>query len=233
MTKARVNADNASADIQGVTAGTGLSGGGTSGTVTLTNGMATIIDAKGDLVGGTGADAFARLAVGANGTVLTADSVETTGLKWATPSAGGSTFKGASVYNSVNQSTSNGTLTIATFDTENFDTDGFHSTSTNTGRMTIPVGLGGKYLVTFNMKWTGAASATARVAYLRKNAGSLGDFIFQNSVNAPAIWSRSAIVNLAEGDYIYLEIYQESGGSLDFQGTSFMYDAFSIQYLGA
>ena len=35
MTKARVNADNASADIQGVTAGTGLNGGGTSGTVTL------------------------------------------------------------------------------------------------------------------------------------------------------------------------------------------------------
>ena len=35
MTKARVNADNASADIQGVTAGTGLTGGGTSGTVSL------------------------------------------------------------------------------------------------------------------------------------------------------------------------------------------------------
>lgn len=35
MSKARVNADNASADIQGVTAGTGLSGGGTSGTVTV------------------------------------------------------------------------------------------------------------------------------------------------------------------------------------------------------
>ncbi len=33
MTKARTNADNASADIQGVTAGTGLSGGGTSGIV--------------------------------------------------------------------------------------------------------------------------------------------------------------------------------------------------------
>jgi hypothetical protein len=35
MTKARVNADNASADIQGVTASTGLTGGGTSGTVSL------------------------------------------------------------------------------------------------------------------------------------------------------------------------------------------------------
>jgi hypothetical protein len=89
MTKARTLADNFAADINGITAGTGISGGGTSGTVTVTNSMATAIDAKGDLVGGTGADAFARLAVGANGTVLTADSVETTGLKWATPAAGG------------------------------------------------------------------------------------------------------------------------------------------------
>jgi hypothetical protein len=80
---------DAAGDISGVTAGTGISGGGTSGTVTITNSMATAIDAKGDLIGGTGADTFARLAVGANGTVLTADSAETTGLKWATPASGG------------------------------------------------------------------------------------------------------------------------------------------------
>ena len=80
---------DAAGDITGVTAGTGISGGGTSGTVTVTNSMATAIDAKGDLIGGTGADTFARLAVGANGTVLTADSAETTGLKWATASGGG------------------------------------------------------------------------------------------------------------------------------------------------
>ena len=80
-------------DITGVTAGTGISGGGTSGTVTVTNSMATAIDAKGDLIGGTGADTFSRLAVGANGTVLTADSAEATGLKWATAGgSGGSTL---------------------------------------------------------------------------------------------------------------------------------------------
>jgi len=75
-------------DIEGVTAGTGISGGGTSGTVTITNSMATAIDAKGDLVVGTGADTFARLAVGTNGHTLVADSAETTGLKWAASSSG-------------------------------------------------------------------------------------------------------------------------------------------------
>lgn len=45
----------------------------------------TILDAKGDLISATAADTPARLAVGANGTVLTADSTTATGLRWATP----------------------------------------------------------------------------------------------------------------------------------------------------
>lgn len=47
----------------------------------------SLVDAKGDLVAATAADTVARLAVGANDTVLTADSAESTGLKWATPSS--------------------------------------------------------------------------------------------------------------------------------------------------
>lgn len=52
----------------------------------------TIVDAKGDIVAATAADTVARLAVGANDTVLTADSAEATGLKWAAPSSGGMTL---------------------------------------------------------------------------------------------------------------------------------------------
>jgi hypothetical protein len=48
----------------------------------------TIVDAKGDLIGATAADTPARLAVGTNGQVLTADSTASTGLAWATPSVG-------------------------------------------------------------------------------------------------------------------------------------------------
>ncbi len=52
----------------------------------------SIVDAKGDIIAATAADSVSRLAVGANDTVLTADSSTATGLKWATPSVGGMTL---------------------------------------------------------------------------------------------------------------------------------------------
>jgi hypothetical protein len=69
-------------DITAVTAGTGISGGGTSGAVTITNSMATEITAKGDLIVGTGSATFDNLAAGANGSTIVANSATSTGLAY-------------------------------------------------------------------------------------------------------------------------------------------------------
>jgi len=54
----------------------------------------SIVDAKGDLIAASANDTPARLAVGADGTTLVADSSTSTGLKWAAPSAGSSNTAG-------------------------------------------------------------------------------------------------------------------------------------------
>jgi len=71
-------------DITAVTAGTGISGGGTTGAVTITNSMATAITTAGDLIKGTGSGTFDRLGIGTTGQVLT---VAAGAPSWATPSS--------------------------------------------------------------------------------------------------------------------------------------------------
>lgn len=92
--------NNDQGDITAVTAGTGITGGGTSGAVTITNDMATTITTAGDLIKGTGSGTYNRLGIGSTSQVLT---VVAGAPAWATPSSGGmtlistTTLSGASV----------------------------------------------------------------------------------------------------------------------------------------
>jgi hypothetical protein len=221
-------------DITEVAAGTGISGGGTSGSVTITNSMATAIDAKGDLVAGTGADAFARLAVGTNDQVLTADSTAATGLKWSTPSAGGSSFVGCRLYKTTNQTMATGTWVTITYDSESFDTNSFHDNSTNTSRITIPSGKAGYYLI--NARVNIEANATgARLARFTVNGNELFAGIeVAGSSAAGCKYTMSTIQNLSVGDYVELLCLHNVGSNLDFVGNSGVaHNEFSVEYLGA
>jgi len=80
-----------------------------SGTVNLIN-----PSAKGDLYAGSAANTYTKLAVGANNTVLTADSTAATGMKWATPAGGGgmtllstTTLSGTTNITSIDQTYTN------------------------------------------------------------------------------------------------------------------------------
>jgi hypothetical protein len=83
--------------IEEIQIGSGLSLSAGELSSTVSAGIpATLLDAKGDLIVASAADTAARLAVGGtNGHVLTVDSTETLGVKWAA-AAGGVTAVGAS-----------------------------------------------------------------------------------------------------------------------------------------
>ena len=186
----------------------------------------TPLTTKGDVF--TFSTVDARLGVGANGTVLTADSAETTGLKWAAP-AGGSTFAGASAYNTANISLTNGTTTAITWAAENFDTDAIHSTSTNTSRFTIPSGKGGYWAFMCQVRFANNSTG-GRYIFVRKNGT---DFLTlevaaQNRAFSQAI---SGVIDAVATDYIEFFALQTSGGALNLETGD--YQKGQLYFLGA
>jgi hypothetical protein len=197
--------------------------------------MATTITASGDIVVGTGSGTYDNLPIGTTGQILTADTtVSPYKVKWAAP-AGGASFVGCAVYkgSGTAQTINNTTTTIIEFNTELLDTDGFHSTTTNTGRITIPAGKAGKYLVYGRVSYLDNATGV-RAARLFKNEDNLAD-LFSANAGTPygGTVEATAIASLAEGDYVSVRGFQSSGGSLNTQNGGVLYDFLFAIYLGA
>ncbi len=151
-------------------------------------------------------------------------------MEWQAP-AGGLTFVGASVYNVAVQSIANGTFTALNFDSENYDTDGFHSTSSNTSRFTIPTGKGGKYLINATFEVDDNATGQRTLAFYKN--GSVE--IYCGNVAANTRQPKSignVVLDLAANDYVEAFYYQDSGTSRNIT-LGQLYARFTINYLGA
>ena len=153
-------------------------------------------------------------------------------MKWQAP-AGGSTFVGAQAWQSVSVSLSNNVWTAMTFTNEDYDSDGFHSNSTNTSRMTIPSGKGGKYLVQTSMALNSVSLAGYRGLSIYKNGTAVKGFGNEPYGTYPVIFM-TGVIEVAAGDYVEIYIKQDSGGTFStdtFTGQQSCW--FAISYLGA
>jgi hypothetical protein len=169
-----------------------------------------------------------RLGIGSTGQILTvAGGVPS----WATP-AGGS-FSGVSLKNSASQTISTATNTFITYDTEDYDTNGFHDNVTNNDRITIPVGKAGKYLVTFTMNFQFTSTTTALTGAIIKNASTIAaSATIATPSSSGGVASVVTVLNLAEADYVRGRCRQDTGGDLSFI-SNVASGSLTATYLGA
>ena len=152
---------------------------------------------------------------------LVADSSTATGLAYAAPAASG--FVGCQLTNAANISASNNTATALTFDTEIFDTDAFHSTASNTSRITIPAGKGGKYLFNLKVTWQGNATGIRFSEFFVNGTDRYRVMTIQATTSGnPDVtaYNCSFILNLVATDYVEARCQQSSGGSLNLVGNT-------------
>lgn len=123
---------------------------------------------------------------------------------------------GVQAYNSGTQShSSSGSWLTLTLDSERWDTDGYHSSTVNPSRLTIPAGRSGYYRITGSTLFQNSSTG-GRFLKLMKN-GTTGLRESGESAVSSAHGARfdiSTEAYLSAGDYIEMQGYQDSGGTL-------------------
>ncbi len=118
------------------------------------------------------------------------------------------------VYNSTTQALSSSTQTALNANSETFDNDSMHSTSTNTSRITIQTA--GRYLLSGTILFQAHASGARSVGFYVNGATSLiatSSLSIGGSLDFGLSGVRVAVLDV--GDYVQCRGWQNSGGNLN------------------
>ncbi len=188
------------------------------------------VTTAGDLVYATGANALARLALGPQGRILTAGA---SAPAWGRLEAAGvGVLPSCRLRRNSDQTILTASWTTVTFDTELWDPLNMHDPA-NPERIGIPVS--GRYLIDFRVAFANNANGIRQARVLDDSAALLlfreetlfnaGYYTFLGDV---------AVGTLYAGSYLYLQVYQTSGGDLASKAdASLLTPRLGVVFLGA
>lgn len=136
---------------------------------------------------------------------------------------------GAGVFNSAAQSIGNNSFTDLTFDSETFDDSNFHSTSSNTNRLTVPIA--GTYLISGGVRFASNTTGNRQVRILLNGTTMIARD--QRSASTGVVYSNvTTTYRLNASDYVTLNVFQDSGGNLNVEREASWSPEFRIYRLG-
>lgn len=99
---------------------------------------------------------------------------------------------------------------------DSWDTDSFHSTATNPSRLTVPSGLGGKYLIVATVSWANNSTGWRDLSIRANGSSGLAtERVGTGAANPYPISTMSTVEQLAAGTYVEVVVWQNSGAALD------------------
>lgn len=141
----------------------------------------------------------------------------------------------ARVYHNADQSiSSGGSPSSLAFNSERFDNVGMHDNSTNNSRLTIPSGYDGLWRFGTSVQWNNTAGGNRRLVRLSLN--NTTDIAGSEIAPGAATYTQhcfEAVYECVAGDYVVVNVYQDSGSAINVIAASARSAEFWAVYEGA
>ena len=137
---------------------------------------------------------------------------------------------GARVYNNADLTIATAEWTNLTFNSEDFDTDTIHDTSTNTDRLMCK--SAGVYLAVFNARFDTNATGERQAQIRLDDTTPLSYMIAFSEATTNATFLLTVVLELSVNQFLTVRVNQSSGGNLNIDSTSGVSPYFSMHRIG-